>query len=518
MTSETLMALALVLPWLGAVGIWLTGSAPNLREAVTLTTAVLTWLCVLPLLLRVLDGARPEVAYFEIFSGIGFGFALEPLGMVFATVASTLWIVSSVYSIGYMRGNDEPRQTPFYVCFAIAIGAALGTSFAANLLVLFLFYEILTISTYPLVAHKGTEEAQQGGRVYLLLLLGTSMLLFLPAIVWTAVAAGTTDFTPGGILAGSGLGATALGVLYTVFIFGIGKAAVMPVHAWLPAAMVAPTPVSALLHAVAVVKAGVFTVVKVTVYIFGLDLLAETGASSFIAYVAGATVVIASLIALSHDNFKKRLAFSTVSQLSYVVMAAAIATPAAIIGATFHIAAHAVSKITLFFAAGSIYTAAHLTEVSELDGIGRRMPITLFAYTVGALSIIGLPPLVGLWSKWWIGVGAADAGQFWVLAVLMISSLLNVAYLLPIVSRGYFAAPRDSGHGHGDEHGHGDGHGGHDGIAEAPATCVIAICTTAALCLALFLGANHVEALLVQIPEVPGETVTGSVEGGSDVE
>lgn len=504
MEAELLITLALIVPLAGGLGISLTGATPNLRDGLMVAAAgALFAVVVLGLAPMVLAGERPGLLLIETFAGIEIAMRVEPLGMLFACIASTLWIVNSIYSIGYMRGNDEPRQTSFYVCFAVAIWSAIGIAFAANLFTLFLFYEILTLSTYPLVAHHGDEESKAKARVYLLVLISTSMLLLLPAIITTFALTGTADFVPGGVLQLAGLSATALAILYTAYVFGIGKAAVMPVHFWLPAAMVAPTPVSALLHAVAVVKAGVFCVVKVTVYVFGLDLLQATGASEFVAYAAGATVLIASLVALMQDNFKKRLAYSTVSQLSYIVMAAAIATPLAILGAAFHILAHAVSKITLFFTAGSIYTAAHLTEVSQFDGIGRRMPVTMVAYLVGTLSIIGLPPLVGLWSKWWIGVGAVEAGALWVVAVLMISSLLNVAYLLPIFTRGFFAAPPPGSHGE---------HGGGTGIAEAPLPSVIAICITAFLCIALFFGVEPVERLLSQITVVPAEAMNSAAE------
>ncbi|MEM8840927.1 MAG: proton-conducting transporter membrane subunit, partial [Pseudomonadota bacterium] len=381
LSDAGLIWIALGLPVLGACGIALTGRIPNLREAVTLITAVATFVVVvLNLLPRVLAGARPATEPIQVMGGIELGFAVEPLGMLFATVASTLWIVNSIYSIGYMRGNRESRQTPFYICFAVAISAALGIAFAGNLFTLFLYYEILTISTYPLVTHKANDDARRSGRVYLVLLMATSMILLLPAIIWTQVATGTLTFAQGGILAGAGLSTGALGFLLALYIFGIGKAAVMPVHFWLPAAMVAPTPVSALLHAVAVVKAGVFTVVKVIVYVFGVDYLAQSGAGDWLTYVAGFTVICASIIAIMQDNLKKRLAFSTISQLSYVVLATAILTPLALIGAAMHIAAHAISKITLFFAAGSIYTSAHYTEISQLNGIGRRMPWTMGAF------------------------------------------------------------------------------------------------------------------------------------------
>ncbi|MEL6478344.1 MAG: monovalent cation/H+ antiporter subunit D family protein [Pseudomonadota bacterium] len=442
LSGAELIWLSLALPSLGAIGIALTGRIPNLREAITLITAIATFsVVVLTLLPMVLEGARPATSPLEVFGGIELAFAIEPLGMLFATIASTLWIVNSVYSIGYMRGNNEPRQTPFYVCFAVAIASALGIAFAGNLFTLFLFYEVLTVSTYPLVTHKANDDAKASGRTYLVLLLATSMVLLLPAVIWTFVAAGTVDFTAGGVLAGAGLSTLALGLLLALYIFGIGKAAVMPVHFWLPAAMVAPTPVSALLHAVAVVKAGVFTVVKVIVYIFGFDYLASSGAADWLTWAAGLTIVCASVIALMQDNLKKRLAFSTVSQLSYVVLAAAILSPLSMIGAAMHIAAHAVSKITLFFAAGSIYTAAHLTEISQLNGIGRRMPWTMGAFTIGALSMIGLPPTAGFLSKWFMLGGAWEGQNHVAMAVITLSTCLNAAYFLPIIYRAFWLPP-----------------------------------------------------------------------------
>jgi multicomponent Na+:H+ antiporter subunit D len=386
-----------------------------------------------------------------------------------------LWILNSIYSIGYMRGNKEPRQTSFYVCFAIALGSTIGLAFAKNLFTLFLCYEALTLSTYPLVTHKATDEAHRAGRLYLLLLLGTSLMLFLPAIIATWALAGTLDFTPGGILGGKASGLT-IGLLLALYVFGIGKAAVMPLHFWLPAAMVAPTPVSALLHAVAVVKAGVFTVVKVSVLIFGVDTLASLGQSQWLTVVAGTTVLIGSLVALRQDNLKRRLAYSTVSQLSYVVLGVAILAPISVVGAAVHIAAHAVSKITLFFAAGSIYTAAHLTEVSQLDGIGRRMPWTMGAFAVGSLAMIGLPPTAGFLGKWLMLTGAMQSANWLAVGIIVASTLLNAGYFLPIVFRAFFRPPPK----HDGQHGHAHG--------EAPWPIVVALTATAVGSILLFLS------------------------------
>ena len=285
LSNEHLVLIALLTPFVGALIIPLVGNFPNLRETVTLLTAGLLCFFAFCLVVPVFHGARPELQLVQVVPGLEIAFKVEPLGMLFALVAGTLWIVNSIYSIGYMRGNSEPRQTSFYVCFAIALGCTIGVAFAKNLFTLFFFYEALTLSTFPLVTHKRDAEAMRGGRIYLLMLLGTSLVLFLPAIMATWAIAGTLDFTPGGILAGKA-SAPVIAILLALFIFGIGKAAVMPVHFWLPAAMVAPTPVSALLHAVAVVKAGVFTVVKVVVYIFGIETLTRTGANDWLIVVA----------------------------------------------------------------------------------------------------------------------------------------------------------------------------------------------------------------------------------------
>jgi multicomponent Na+:H+ antiporter subunit D len=479
LAPEQAIALALAVPAVGAALIALAARAPNLRETITLVTAIALLGCVLTLLPAVSAGARPALALLSVLPGLQIAFEVEPLGMLLALIASALWIVNSLYSIGYMRGNNEANQTRFYVCFALALAATMGIALAGNLFTLFVFYELLTLITYPLVTHHGTDSARSGGRVYLGILMGTSIVFLLPVLVFVWYVAGTTDFAAGGILAGK-LGPVALAGLLALCMFGIGKAALMPFHRWLPAAMVAPTPVSALLHAVAVVKAGVFSVVKVIVYVFGVDTLAQAGAGGFgagagwLVWVAGFTIVAASVVALSADNLKRRLAYSTVSQLSYVVMAAAVLAPLSLVGAVLHIAAHAVGKITLFFAAGAIYTAAHKTEVSQLDGIGRRMPWTMGAFAIAALSMIGLPPAVGFVSKWYMLSGAMAAQHWPAVAVIVASTLLNAGYFLPIVYRAFFVAPPVHGHGH--DHAHG----------EAPLPMVLALCGTAAATVLLF--------------------------------
>ena len=492
MSPETTIQLALLTPLAGSVLIVLLGRSPNLREAATLVTSITMFALVVSLFDDVMGGARPQVAILEMLPGLDISFMVEPLGMLFAASASFLWIVTSVYSIGYMRGRQEKNQTRFYFFFAIALFCALGIAFAGNLLTLFIFYEALTLSTFPLVAHHGTPEAIKGGRTYLGLLLGTSIGFLLLAIVWTWHLTGTVDFRLGGILSGKVEGPM-IGVLLFLFIYGTGKAALMPFHRWLPAAMVAPTPVSALLHAVAVVKAGVFIVLKIIIYVFGIDFLSGSGASGWLMWVAAATLLLASLVAMRKDNLKARLAYSTISQLSYIVLGGALATGASVIGGSLHIAMHGFGKITLFFCAGAIYTASRKTLVSELDGIGRRMPLTMGAFVIGALSIIGLPPMGGAWSKWHLMLGAADAEQYVFIGVWMLSSLLSAAYLMPVIARAFFQPPAPA------PASAGAAATGGDGIQEAPLFCLIAMAITSAGTFILFFFAGDIADLLAPI-------------------
>ncbi len=471
MNPETAILVAIVLPVAGALAIALAGRiGPNLRETMTLVTAAaLIWVVwgMLPTLMA--DG-RPAVTVGEVMPGLSIAFRVEPLGMLFAALASGLWLINSVYSIGYMRGNGEKHQTRFYVCFALALAATMGVAFAGNLFTLFLFYEALTLSTYPLVSHKGDAATVRSARVYLGILLSTSIGLFLPAIIWVYTAAGTGDFVLGGILEGK-VAEPEVGLLLGLFVFGIAKAAVMPVHRWLPAAMVAPTPVSALLHAVAVVKAGVFTITKVIVYIFGVEFLFASPSSAWLMYPAAFTIIVASLVALRQTNIKRLLAYSTIAQLSYVVMAAAILKPLAEVGAAIHMVAHAFGKITLFFAAGAIYVASKKTEIYQLRGIGRRMPWTMAAFSIGALSMIGVPPTGGFVSKWYILAGAFEAENLVALFTIIASTVLNAAYFLPILYMAWFEQEDADAKPHG----------------EAPFAAVLALCVTALLTLGFFL-------------------------------
>ena len=486
-SPATLLILSMALPIAACLVCVLLPRHNNLRDGFTFVAALALFGVVVSILLQHQAGTSFSfnLVYFQ--PGIEIAFDVEPLGMVFAMIASFLWIITHVYGVGYMRGNKEKKHGRFFACFAFAIFATIGIAFSANLLTLFLFYELLTVSTYPLVAHKETEEAKTGARKYLGILMGTSVVFLLTAVVWTYVIAGTLNFTPGGILAGK-TDNIMLGVLLALFAFGIGKAALMPFHGWLPAAMVAPTPVSALLHAVAVVKAGVFTILKVGVYIFGVDNLAQSGSSEWLIWVASGSILIASLIAMAQNNLKKRLAYSTVSQLSYITLGMALATPVGTIEGALHIVTHAFGKITLFMCAGSIYVATHKTEISDMHGLGKAMPFTFIAFGIAALSIIGLPPLAGSWSKWLLLFAASDSGHQLVVGVLILSSLLNVIYLLPVFARGFYGGDVAR-----------SGLSFRERLAEAPILCVVPACITAAGCVVLFFLAGSIEEYIAPI-------------------
>jgi len=438
-----------VLISLAAAGlILISGKRPNLREGWTILAAFGKMAIVYSMLPAVLAGTVFETTPLYVAKGIVLHLKVDTAGMLFAALASALWVVTSFYSIGYMRALDEKHQTGYFASFAVCLSATMGIAFAANLLTFFVFYEILTIATYPLVIHKRNEEAINSGRKYLAYTLIAGQLL-LVAIVWIQILVGNGDFQAGGFLSGKA-SAGALCIIFFMMIVGTGvKAGLMPLHGWLPAAMVAPTPVSALLHAVAVVKAGAFGVIRVTGYVFGPRLLADIGAASVLAWVAAFTIIVSSLIAINQDNLKRRLAFSTVGQLSYVILGASLLTPLGFLGALYHIIAHAFMKITLFFCAGALHATHHIDNISQMRGIGRKMPLTMGAFAIGALGIAGLPFIVGFISKWNLALGALQGGHGVFVAVLIVSAMLSAYYLLSIVYIAFFQEPlADEGHGH----------------------------------------------------------------------
>ena len=433
--------LAVLVSAVGALFIIFFGKKPNIRESWSLIAGVLKLVIVLSMIPAVVyDKTIISYSLFTILPGIEIGFRVDAFGLLFAMGASLLWIATSFYSIGYMRSTNEHSQTRYFACFAVALSATIGVAFSANLFTMFLFYEVLTIITYPLVAHKGTPEAKAGGRKYAIYLLGAAKAFLIVAIILTYNLTGTLEFSKTGIFPAvvQSVNPELLYIIFVLFFFGFAKSAVMPFHSWLPAAMVAPTPVSALLHAVAVVKTGVFTVLRIIFFVFGADLMMDIGVDVFVITFASFTIIIASLLALSRDNLKARLAFSTISQLSYIILGAALLTPSAMVGGIIHITNHAFSKITLFFCAGSIYVSTYKTKVSQLNGIGKKMPWTMAAFAIATLSMIGIPPVSGFITKWYLVIGSLERHSLVVLTVLLVSSFLNAAYFVPILYRAFF--------------------------------------------------------------------------------
>lgn len=435
--ESTLPLMAVLVSLVAAVLILLARRRPNLRESFTLLAALTKLGLVLALMPDVLDGLQPEIRLFALSPGIELAFRVDGPGLLFALFASVLWLLASLYSIGYVRTLDEHKQTRYFASFAVCMSATIGLAFSANLITFFVCYELLTAATYPLVVHKESPEALAAGRRYLAYLLtGGAALLLAMAVSYTA--AGTLEFTPGGFLAGT-MGTSGLVAVAALFFLGFGsKAAVMPLHAWLPSAMVAPTPVSSLLHAVAVVKAGIFGFVRAIGYVMGLDTLADLGLTTVLSILAATTIVVASIIALRQDNLKRRLAFSTVAHLSYIVLGLSLVSAEAWNGALLHMVNHAALKITLFFCAGAIYVKTKCDKVSQLDGIGRQMPVTMAAFTVASLGLAGVPPIGGFVSKWFLALGAAEAHQAVFAAILLGSGLFTAGYLFPIVYRAFF--------------------------------------------------------------------------------
>lgn len=446
--------------------ILLSSSKPNLRESWTILAAGIKFILVLSLLPGALEGRSAVLHILEIAPGVDLALKADPFGVFFALIASGLWIFTSFYSIGYVRGNHEQKQTRYFASFAICLSATIGIAFSANLLTFIIFYEILTIATYPLVIHKENKEAISGGRQYLLYTLTAGLLLIAAAAI-TYLVTGTMEFKAGGLFGTVVLSQGAMTVLFLLFLGGVGvKAGIMPLHSWLPVAMVAPTPVSALLHAVAVVKSGVFGVIRVVGFVFGPEVMAAYGLNIILAVLAGATILLASLIAFRQDNLKRRLAYSTVGHLSYIVLGAALLSPTGFLGGMMHIATHATMKITLFFCAGAIYVNLHRENISQLNGIGKIMPWTMGAFIIGSLGLAGVPPINGFVSKWFLGLGALEADQIVILGIFVISGLLNAGYFFPIIYRAFFMKGE-----------------GLEGYGEAPRFMVVPLVITAILSL-----------------------------------
>jgi len=445
LSPENRPLLAVLIPGAVSVLILFSRNRPNLREFWTLTGSVCLFAAVLSMNKMVAGGKAVELTLFPLFPGVAFHLKADAPGLIFATTSSSLWILVSVYSIGYMRVLNEHAQTRFYFCFAVALFSAVGVAFSANLVTLFIFYEILTLSTYPLVAHEESAEALSAGHKYLAYLL-TGGAFFLLAILMTYHWVASTDFHPQGILspANGTVPGWFLGLVFIFFLIGCVKAAWMPLHAWLPSAMVAPTPVSALLHAVAVVKAGVFCILRIVYYVYGEDLMTALQLGWILAGIAAFTILVADLYAIGQDNLKRMLAYSTINQLSFIILGVALLSPMAAKGALLHIPFHGFMKITLFLCAGAVAAIAGKKKISEMRGIGRALPITLGAFMIGAFGMCGAPPLAGFLSKWHIAMGAIQSGRLLFLGVILAGSLLDVVYFFPVFREAFFGKVPES--------------------------------------------------------------------------
>jgi multicomponent Na+:H+ antiporter subunit D len=437
---EYKLLIALLIPLLGTIGVMYKGDNENLREGISCVSSLLLLCVVGSIVPQVLGGKTLILQMFTILPGVTVTLRADAMSMIFALVASSLWTIAVFYSMGYMRGLNEHAQTRFNACFALAIFGAIGVAFSDNLFTMYLFYEIVSICTYPLVAHHQDEEGYNGARKYIVYLTTTAKAFLLPAMILIYVLTGTLDFASNahsGIFP-AGVSNVLVTMLYIFCLFGFAKNGVMPFHHWLPGAMVAPTPVSALLHAVAVVKVGVFCTTRVMLYTFGTDTMHALNLGIPTAYFVSFTVLVASIIALSKDNLKARLAYSTVSQLSYIILGVALLTDPGIQGGLIHIVNHAFSKITLFFCAGAIYVVTQKKYISEMEGLGKTMPFTFAAFGIASLSMIGAPPVAGFITKWNLLIGSVEAHQLGILLILIASTMLNAAYFAPITYKAFF--------------------------------------------------------------------------------
>lgn len=426
---------------LASLGTAIWGKKSFYRNMFGTAGSVIAFLSVAAMIPGALKGHIYTFTIIKFLPGIAIKFRADSLGLLFATVSSSMWVLVNIYTIGYM-GHEEHKHR-FFTFFALAIFAALGIALSENLINFFLFFEILTLSTYPLVMHAGTEEAMKAGAKYLIYTLTAGGFL-LAAIIITYFLTGSLSLSTPGLLAGTKVSPVFLQLLFFAYLIGVGvKAGIMPMHHWLPSAMVAPTPVSTLLHAVAVVKAGVFGVLRVVLNIYGVKLMSALGLGIALMVIASFTIVVASVIAIRQDNLKRRLAYSTIGQLSYIVFGAALLTPFGIIAAIIHIANHAFTKGTLFMCAGIIMHETGKTDISQLDGIGKRLPLTMTAFTIAALGLIGVPPLAGFISKWYFGLGIIQLKQPVFIIVFLTSSILNAAYFLPIIWKAFFKEEKE---------------------------------------------------------------------------
>ena len=397
-------------------------------------STVLVSLCAVVVLVSM---AGEYVTLFSFNDVLKIAFKVDGLSSIFVAMVSFLWPLAVVYATEYMK--HEGRQEKFFTFYIMTFGVTLGIAFSANMLTLYLCYELLTFITLPLVMHEINDRTIYAGRKYLIYSVSGASFAFVGMMI-ILFTTGTLDFTYGGLLTGMATDNTLL-IAYLMMFAGFGvKAAVFPFHGWLPGASVAPTTVTALLHAVAVVKAGVFAIMRATYYLFGADYLYGTWVQNVVMSMAIITICFGSWMAMSSKHFKRRLAFSTISQLSYILLGVTIMTPAGFTGALSHMIFHALMKIVLFYTAGSVLYMNHKEYIRDVEGYGAKMPKTFLCFTICSLALIGVPPLSGFFSKFAIATAAAEMANtmgFAGICALMISALFTAMYLLQIVVLAY---------------------------------------------------------------------------------
>ncbi|MFN2390127.1 MAG: proton-conducting transporter membrane subunit [Actinomycetota bacterium] len=423
--------LPLLIPLAGAALVVALREHPRARDAAAVAAAVTTAVVVALMIPGAMDGERPEVTLAPFLPDAPILLRVDPLGLLLLLTATLLWPLTAIYAGAYFP-TDAATRGRFHAFVALTLASTAGVAFAGNLVTLYLFYEMMTFATYPLVVLSRGEEAMAGGRRYLTYQLGTGIALFLPAVILTYVETGSFEFTPGGLFGPGDTGILPVAI-FVLFLFGIAKAALVPVHLWLPAAMAAPVPVSALLHAVAVVNVGVFALFRVLLEVFGPASVVALRLDLVTIIVASTTVLVASLIALQLDKLKPILAYSTIGQLSYMLLGVALVNDAGMTGGMFHLVGHSVSKITLFFAVGAIAATTGATSWRELTGLAQRMPHLVIILGIGAASIVGLPPTAGFVTKYLLFVGAVEARAWLPVVVLAASTVLAATYYLRLV-------------------------------------------------------------------------------------
>jgi multicomponent Na+:H+ antiporter subunit D len=426
------MTILILLATLGVLSGFLTGTS---RMAMTIFFAIATFIQSAFLTFEI--GFKGEVINDILTLKLGFfdlNFGLDLYGIIFINLVSLLWGVATLYSNTYLKVNyPEKSDRVFQFFYSLAVLHTILFALARDILTMFLLYELLTLSTIALVGFKKTEETSRGLFWYLFMLIGCSLLFLLPATIFTITQTDVVLFEGVGFVQDFRISDSTLKILFLFFILGVGKAAFFPFHIWLPSAMVAPTPVSGLLHAVAVVKVGAFFLFRLVNDVFGIELLSRLFADfNFLMYIASFTIIFASLKAVFQSNLKKRLAYSTISQISYIALALSTFSPLGLFAAMFQIITHAISKILLFFVAGAFYTSSHSNQVVDITGMGRKHKVAGLAFVFASLSLCGIPLTMGFWNKGIMFYNLINAEYHFAVVIMIISAFLSFMYLSPI--------------------------------------------------------------------------------------